>query len=325
MARPSREDAVQDRPDDESRNPADRDTLSQYDAEGVRLRLLFDYMLEGVAYCRMLFDEHGDPDDFVYLAVNPAFGSLTGLSDVVGKRVTEVIPGIKQTNPELFEAYGHVALTGEARQLEVEVEQLGIVLDVSVFRPEPGHFVAVFENITERKRIERELEELNRFLELRVEERTRDLEEAILLRHETFARKDERRALQEVLAAGGVWAGCALLDAALDIVWASSRFLQLLPADAPQRIVGHNVRDVSPFIEALGLPARLEHVFTTGEPFDLDTATLVEDGRVAEHWKRSAYRLPTGHVLLVVERFRVRVGDGVQQDPERESEDAHDA
>jgi PAS domain-containing protein len=144
-----------------------------------RLRLLFDHMLEGYAYCRMLYDADGNPDDFVYVDVNGAFGTLTGLSDVVGKRVTEVIPGIKDTNPELFETYGRVARTGLPEQFEVEVEQLGIVLKISVFQPEPDYFVAVFDNITDRKRAEHQLEELNRFLELRVEQRTSDLAEAL--------------------------------------------------------------------------------------------------------------------------------------------------
>jgi PAS domain-containing protein len=146
-----------------------------------RLRLLFDHMLEGYAYCRMLYDADGNPDDFVYVDVNGAFGTLTGLSDVVGKHVTEVIPGIKDTNPELFETYGRVARTGEPEQFEVDVEQLGIVLKISVFQPEPDYFVAVFDNITDRKRAEHEIEELNRFLELRVEQRTSDLAEALRL------------------------------------------------------------------------------------------------------------------------------------------------
>jgi len=157
------------------------DSLSEYDAESVRLRLLFDHMLEGVAYCRMTFDDSGRAEDFVYLSVNPAFGRLTGLHDVLGKRVTEVIPGINATNPELFEIYGRVVQTGKSEQFEVDVAQLGIILDVSVFRPEPAHFVAVFENVTDRKRMERELEDLNRFLEVRVEEKTNDLEEAFRL------------------------------------------------------------------------------------------------------------------------------------------------
>ena len=51
-----------------------------------RYRSLFQNMLEGFAYCQMLYDEHGRPVDFVYLAVNKAFERLTGLKERGGKR-----------------------------------------------------------------------------------------------------------------------------------------------------------------------------------------------------------------------------------------------
>jgi len=121
-----------------------------------RYRLLFRNMLEGYAYCRMLFED-GAPRDFVYLAVNEAFETLTGLKSVVGKKVTEVIPGIRESNPELFEVYGRVALTGRPEKLETYVEPLGIWLSVSVYSTESERFVAVFENITERKQAEKKL------------------------------------------------------------------------------------------------------------------------------------------------------------------------
>jgi len=40
-------------------------------------RSLFENMLNGFAYCRMIF-EQGQPQDFVYLATNGAFEKLTG-------------------------------------------------------------------------------------------------------------------------------------------------------------------------------------------------------------------------------------------------------
>ena len=63
-----------------------------------RYRSLFENMLNGFAYCQLLYKD-GRPYDFIYLDVNKAFGELTGLQNVVGKRVTEVIPGIKEASP----------------------------------------------------------------------------------------------------------------------------------------------------------------------------------------------------------------------------------
>ncbi len=124
-----------------------------------RYRSLFENMLEGFAYCEMLFDDHSHPIDFVYLAVNNAFGKLTGLENVVGKRITEIIPGIKESQPELFEIYGRVALTGEPERFEIELKALGIWLSISAYGTGHGCFVAAFDNVTERKRAEIALRE----------------------------------------------------------------------------------------------------------------------------------------------------------------------
>ncbi|MCK9151920.1 PAS domain-containing sensor histidine kinase [Methanobacterium alcaliphilum] len=122
-----------------------------------RYHNLFENMLEGYAYCKMLFDEEGQPQDWIYLDVNPAFEKLTGLKNVKGKLVTEIIPKIKELEPELFETYGRVTLTGNSETKELWFKPLRIWLHISVYRPEKEHFVAVFENITERKKIEEKL------------------------------------------------------------------------------------------------------------------------------------------------------------------------
>jgi len=129
-----------------------------------RRRSLFENMLDGYAYCKMLFD-HGRPQDFVYVDVNPAFERLTGLKDVVGQKVSHVIPGIQDSNPELFEIYGRVATTGKPEKFETYVPSLGIWFSVSVFSPVKEYFAAVFENITERKKSENVLHVRMRLME----------------------------------------------------------------------------------------------------------------------------------------------------------------
>ena len=130
------------------------DEVLQSSEEGYRS--LFENMAEGYAYCRMIYD--GDrPVDFIYLNVNEAFGTLTGLKDVVGKKVSEIIPGIRETDPRLFEIYGRVVLTGKPERFEVFVEALSHWFSISVYSPKKEHFVAVFDVITERKRAEEAL------------------------------------------------------------------------------------------------------------------------------------------------------------------------
>lgn len=120
-------------------------------------RSLFDHMLNGFAYCRMLFED-GHPVDFIYLSVNAAFESLTGLKEVVGKRVSTVIPGIRETDPQLFEVYSRVARSGVPESFETYVEALQMWFAISVYSPQPEHFVAVFDVITERKQAEAQLQ-----------------------------------------------------------------------------------------------------------------------------------------------------------------------
>ncbi|WP_394698730.1 MASE3 domain-containing protein [uncultured Methanoregula sp.] len=117
-----------------------------------KYRTLFDNMLEGFAYCRMIYDAEGRPADWEYIDVNRKFGQLTGLQDIKGKRVLEAIPGIRELAPELFDTYGRVASTGTPETFDIDFKPLKMWLKVSVFSPSKGYFVAVFENITERKR-----------------------------------------------------------------------------------------------------------------------------------------------------------------------------
>jgi diguanylate cyclase (GGDEF)-like protein/PAS domain S-box-containing protein len=122
-----------------------------------RYRSLFENMLGGFAYCKMLFDDRGRPIDFVYLDVNVAFGKLTGLRNVVGKRFTEVIPEGKDSQAELFEKYGRVVLTGKQEKFEIEIKALGMWFSIAASAAGKGCFVATFDNITERKQIEQAL------------------------------------------------------------------------------------------------------------------------------------------------------------------------
>ncbi|MFO0757223.1 MAG: PAS domain S-box protein [Byssovorax sp.] len=117
---------------------------------------VIDHMPCGYALCQMVFD--GDsPVDFIYLATNRAFGELTGLHHVVGKRVTEVIPGIAALDPELLERYGRVVRTGEPMRFEQRVRSLDTWFVLSVFHAEEDRFVALFDVVSRHKETERAL------------------------------------------------------------------------------------------------------------------------------------------------------------------------
>jgi PAS domain S-box-containing protein len=119
-------------------------------------RSLFNNMLNGYAYCQ-IYVEQGRPVDFIFLNVNKAFGDLTGLMNVIGKKVSEAIPGIRESDPEFLEMCGRVALTGKPDQIECYLESLRMWFSISVYSPLKEYFVAIFDVITERKRAEEAL------------------------------------------------------------------------------------------------------------------------------------------------------------------------
>ena len=121
-----------------------------------RYRGLFESMNEGFALHELLYDESGEPCDYRFLDVNPAFERQTGLKreDVVGKTVLEVLPGIE---PLWIKRYGEVALTGTPAHFESRSTALGRDYEVFAYRPAPGQFAVIFMDTTDRRQAEESL------------------------------------------------------------------------------------------------------------------------------------------------------------------------
>ena len=120
---------------------------------------LFRQMLNGFALHEIICDSSGKPVDYRFLAVNPAFESLTGLkaSDIIGRTVLTILP---HTESSWVEKYGHVALTGEPAFFENYAREQGKYFEVTAFRPAPRQFACIFSDVSERKRAEEEKERL---------------------------------------------------------------------------------------------------------------------------------------------------------------------
>lgn len=142
-----------------------------------RYRMLFSSMVEGFALHDLVCNEAGEAVDYRFLDINPAFERLTGLkaNEIVGRNVTEVLPGLEK---EWIDRYAHVALTGEPITFEQFNTSLGRHYRIMAFSPARNQFAVLFEDVTESRKIQEEIRQLNLELEQRVADRTAELEVA---------------------------------------------------------------------------------------------------------------------------------------------------
>ncbi len=126
-----------------------------------KYRSLFENMTEGFAYHEVIVDQNNKPIDYRYIEINPAFENLTGVkvSELIGKKVTEILPGTENDPADWIGKFGNVGLTGIPLTVEDYSEALDKWYKVSGYSPKKGFFAVTFADITERKKAEEKLKE----------------------------------------------------------------------------------------------------------------------------------------------------------------------
>jgi PAS domain S-box-containing protein len=134
----------------------ERSHLALWESEA-KYRTLFESIDEGFCICEMLFDENGEPIDYRFLKVNPAFETMTGLKQATGKTARELIPNLEASWVEI---YGRVVLTGQPICFEVQsLAMNNHWFDVNAFcidAAQSNQFAILFANISARKQAEQQ-------------------------------------------------------------------------------------------------------------------------------------------------------------------------
>lgn len=131
-------------------------------------RILFENMDDGFCVIEFLDGPHGPLSDYVHVLANSAYERNTGIPNVVGQYLREMVP---DEADDWIAFYGKVLRTGEPIRFRNELVVTGRHLEVSAFRLgtfEDRLVAVLFKDVTERVDAESALHQLNETLEQRV-------------------------------------------------------------------------------------------------------------------------------------------------------------
>ncbi|WP_045217200.1 PAS domain S-box protein [Desulfonatronovibrio magnus] len=114
----------------------------------------------GYAYHRIILDDQGSPVNYEFLEVNAGFEKMTGLKaeNILGRKVTEVLPDIQESSFDWIGFYGRIALEGSEEEFEQYSEPLKRWYKVSAYSPKKHHFVTIIQDITSEKEHAQQME-----------------------------------------------------------------------------------------------------------------------------------------------------------------------
>jgi len=130
--------------------PTDGTNKSPHDETELFYKSIMEQAPVGYAYHRVLLDVANQPCDYVFLEINAAFEALTGLhrEDILQKPVSEVLPGIRESEFNWIERYGTLAINGGSEEFEQYSEPLKRWYRVKVHSPEKYHFITYVTDVT---------------------------------------------------------------------------------------------------------------------------------------------------------------------------------
>lgn len=134
----------------------------------LKYKKLFESLNEAFIHARIIVDKSNNPIDWEFIDVNPTYEKLFNLKaeDIIGKKVSEISPGLLEKPNKLLQKFGETALTGKDFTIESHIESLKQHFLINSFSPKKGEFAGIITDFTELKNKERALKrnqaELNR-------------------------------------------------------------------------------------------------------------------------------------------------------------------
>ena len=117
----------------------------------------------GYAYHKLIYDKNGRACDYVFLDVNENFGKFTGLNhkDIIGKKLTEIIPQISLDDFNWVEFYADIAQEGKIQRFRQYSQALQRTYDVHAYSPKKDHFITLFNEIPRQSESESQIDQAN--------------------------------------------------------------------------------------------------------------------------------------------------------------------
>ena len=240
-----------------------------------RFRIAQEISPDGFTILHPVRSETGEIIDFAWVYENQAIANInqTDPQKVIGKRVLDIFPGHRGTI--IFEAYKHVANTGETQILE-EINAGEVISKPAWLRlvvVSMGEDIAILaQDITERKAAEKTSEEnVFRFQSL-------------------FNEMSAGAAIYKVLNDGQHGKDYIIQD--------FNRAALKAEGKEKAEVLGKSLYDLRPNIDEYGLIPIFQSVWKTGEPAYYPSKIYVDE-KFSNWYENRVYKLPSGEIVAI--------------------------
>ena len=240
--------------------------------DGIDYKKILDQSSIGYAYHKLLYDKDGKPCDYVFLEANQSFEELTGLraADIIGKKVTEALPGITEDEFDWIAFYGEIVQKGLNKDFKQYSAYLKKEYLVNVFSPVKDHFVTI---------VSFPSESLADF-------------------HLVFNNMPNSGMILKVTGNGGSRKDYVIQDINYEVVKREGK--------PKSEMIGKSLRQYHPNVETPDLVSALKAAWETGEPQKLSHSSVHEDGKTY-YYETEVFKLSSNMIVSLYSDVTERI------------------